>query len=319
MKYMKAFLKTLKLLCIGIVVIFVAVLWRLDVSNSPLHIKTHPDAFHKQFQQRPPVVLVTYADGPSVFFKNQHALLASAADKGFDHIYAFKRSHIDPGFYQRHQKILSQETGAGYWLWKPYFILKVMEQLPEGSLIFYADSGIVFRDNIHKLIEKLQEVSLILVGHGTPAPLKRHLKKEAYPFFRVPLTETILNDENIWAFFIGIKNTEKNREFIKQWLAVCVQPEAIMNEPFDSKNQDPEFSYHQHDQSLLSVIAALRKEDKIVYRRHLFRKEFGITNFHRHPREEFTSPLLESAGVPRWLANVLWNNTIFQWIRKKLN
>ena len=295
---------------------FVVVLFKLDPSTTLVNPLVIPDVRTQEYTPRPPIVLVSYADGPDVFYKNQSALSASAADKGFDIIYNYRRGHMDPHFYAKNKHILTQERGSGYWLWKPYFILKTMNELPDNAIIFYADSGVVLKKPITKILEEMKKYDMVLVGHGRPVPLSHHLKKEAYKVFKIPLSSDVLSQQNVWAFFLCIRNTKENREFVAKWLEACESADAITDVPFDPNNQIPHFSGHQNDQSLLSTFVALDPHKKLIIRRNIMRNEYGIHNFHRHPNHEFTSPLFLMAGMPQWVGTLLWNNVLMEWARK---
>ncbi len=292
------------------------VLFKIDASMSPLSPILTPDAFNNERNTKHLTVLISYADGPQIFYKNQNSLNMSVVDKGFDRIYSYHRSDIDEDFYQKNKHILQQKRGAGFWLWKPYFILKTMQELPNDAIIIYADSGLIFKKPIDAILTNLKEYDTILLTHGKATPLRNHLKKEAYSAFDFPLTEEILNAENIWGFFIVVRNTPKTRAFIQRWLESCQKAEAITDVPFNPEIQEVNFEYHQHDQSLLSPLAAQFPEGIKVIRRNELRKQFGIQNFHRHPEQELMSPLWLQAGIPSFVSTVLWNNYLFQLIRK---
>jgi len=295
------------------------VLFKIDIATSPIPSDIVPEVVSSAYQARDPIILVTYADGPEVFFKNQNALSASAINKGFDHILIYRRGHIDADFYAKNTNILTQKRGAGYWLWKPYFILKTMLASPENAIVVYADSGVIFTQPLGDLFRLLQKTDMILVGHGQPAPLRRHLKKEAQKIFAIEDNQTILNSQNIWAFFMAIRNTPTTRSFVQQWLTLCENEAALTDEPFNSAGQEKEFAHHEHDQSLLSILVAQRPDQKIIIKRNELRNIYGITNFHRHPEEVDTSPLFIAAGLPQWLASALFNNGVIRRIRKIVN
>jgi hypothetical protein len=313
---MKFFKYLLSFFGVGLIILPFYVLFKIDVSQTPVNAQLIPDILQKEYQSRPYVALVTYGDGPPAFFKNQFSLAASAVDKGFDIIYNFRRGHIDDVFYQKNKAILTQPRGAGYWLWKPYFIHKAMQQLPLGSIIVYADSGVIFKHSLSPLLTLLEHHPIVLVGHGSPTPLVKHLKQEAYAAFSPPLKEDILRQQNIWGFFIAVVNTPENQAIIAKWLEVAQHAAALTDTPTDPQVQDPLFESHGHDQSLLSVVVAQHSQNHIIIPRPHLRKDYGIENNHRHPGQEYTSPLFLSAGVPKWLATIVWNNPLFMWIRR---
>ncbi len=309
-------LKILGTACAVLLFIFLWVLVRIDPASSPLTPTTAPEAFDKTHTMRPLVVMLSYADGHPVFFKNQNALDVSAINRGIDAIHTYRRHHMEATFYQQHKGILEQKRGAGYWLWKPYFILKTMAMYPEGALILYADSGVILTQPLTKILEELKTHDRVFVGQGKPVPLRRHLKKEAQIALDIDHNETILSAQNLWAFFMAFRNTAENRAFVKKWLDLCTQQNLLTDAPFEKDKQESDFEFHQHDQSLLSVVAAQHPEKTTIIKKNELRNLFGVTNFHRHPEEESTSPLLLITGMPEWLSNVLFNNPLMRALRR---
>jgi hypothetical protein len=292
-------------------------LFRLDVSIQNIDSELYPSAASNNYSSREPTVLLTYANGPKVFFKNQQAITASAVNRGFNIIMNMNRDFIDPEFYQANRHILDQSGGGGFWLWKPYFILRTMENLPDDTLIFYADSGVIFTKPINKLKQLLQTNDIVLVKHSKSTPLAKHLKKEAYTALGITETSPELNSENIWAFFIAVRNTPKTRDFIRSWLKVCQNADSLTNAPLDKDNQHKSFKWHQHDQALLSVLVAKDPAGKKIITKRDMRKEYGVHNFHRHEEQENESPQLLIAGYHPLISNYLWNNAFIKWLRAK--
>ena len=69
--------------------------------------------------------LVTYADEN---FVEQQKYLHQIHKEGFVH-HPFNRKQLESTkFYKDNKKILDQDKGAGWWLWKPYYILEVLKK-----------------------------------------------------------------------------------------------------------------------------------------------------------------------------------------------
>lgn len=315
-------LKALKFLVLFFLGVMFALLFmttaRVDVSTQDLNPILVPDAFSKNYKPSPPRILFTYGDGHPVFFKNENALIQSAINKGFDITMAFHRSHMDAAFYAKNKHILEQLRGAGYWLWKPYFLLNAMRNAPEGTLIAYADSGVVFKKDIADLLPLLEKTPIILVGQGKPVPLRHHLKMEVRHMLSMSKDDKRLDAQNIWGFFILLQNTPQTRAIIQSWLDLCERKGAITDEPFDPKIQEEGFEFHQHDQSLLSVIISEHPSMVTIIPKDVLRKQYGIVNVHRHPERESYSSMYEGVGIPSMIANVIFNNPLIRGIRKLL-
>lgn len=88
-------------------------------------------------------VLINFAQN---IWYNAQKLNSSTGIKygGFSHVYQHSLDDIDPGYVEEHQHILSQQRGAGYWLWKPYIIYKNLIELRDDDVLLYCDSGARF-------------------------------------------------------------------------------------------------------------------------------------------------------------------------------
>jgi hypothetical protein len=68
----------------------------------------------------------------------------------------------DRQFVARNRHILNHERGSGYWLWKPYILLKELYLASEGDIIIYSDAAVNFVENITHLIRLTQNQDVIV-------------------------------------------------------------------------------------------------------------------------------------------------------------
>lgn len=315
--------KLLRLLKYGFILyvfIFLAdstlMLFRSDISLQSINHSTNQDYGLKEYKSRPPVYLISYASGHEVFFKNQNTLSYSALNKGIDHIFQFRKSHIDPVFYQKNKAILDVKTGAGYWLWKPYFISKMLHEIPENSILIFTDSSLVFYKPITKILDLLRNHDIILLQDGCPrkgfGTIGQRTKRELLQLLNMD-TQEIRQQTGNWACLYIFKNTARSRKFADRWLAISQDPKALNPTLLDPTIQHPEFVCHGSDQSTAGLIAQQMKEDIIFIHSDMLR-EFGIQNVHRHPDRQFMSTLpyiFRSFQI----SNFTYNSKIIQKIR----
>lgn len=315
---MSKFLMMIKNIVLTLILLFMGlctiIIFRLDDSVTKIDSEITKEIANSGLAPRPPLVLVSYADGQPIFFQNQNALVQSAADKGFDEIYQFKRSTIDKSFWEQNENILKQPSGAGFWIWKPYLILRTMQRLPEDSVIVYADGAVVFTKPIGELLKLLQNSDIIFGEDGRI--LSEQLKKEAYGAFEVALSPQILGSKVPQADFIIVKNTVGAKQLIQKWLQLCTKEEILTDTPFDPKNQSPNFGWHSADQAILGVLTTLYNDKILILPKDKLRDEYGVKNFHRKKHREFSSPLWLIAGMPDLLSRAIWNSELLMWIRK---
>ena len=147
-------------------------------------------------------VFITYAEGS--FIKNQLFALNMAMKRGkFDSAVGYSREDIDSQFYLDNYSILKATKGAGYWLWKPYFIYKALNELNDGDILFYADAGSFFRNDINIIIDKLSVYNQDVIA------------------FYLPLIEIQWTKQEL------IKNMECNKSYYKRPLHKSTQRGSV--------------------------------------------------------------------------------------------
>jgi hypothetical protein len=84
--------------------------------------------------------LATYGD--SLYKDIKASFVQSAvASSFFDVIHEFSETDIDEVFFTNIYSPLRKKRGGGYWIWKPYFVKKVLDEIPVGDILFYCDAG----------------------------------------------------------------------------------------------------------------------------------------------------------------------------------
>ena len=76
----------------------------------------------------------------------------------FTDVIPHTEKNLDQEFWKKHAKFMNQQKnqirGFGYWLWKPYIIMKRLAELNDGDFLVYTDVGCVFNpDGLPRLRE----------------------------------------------------------------------------------------------------------------------------------------------------------------------
>ncbi len=195
-----------------------------------------------------PVWLVSFAHG-DVYVSNQRVLVNSGLNKCVQHSLQYSKKDIDNSYYMKHKDILDESRGAGYWLWKPYLILKSLESIPENDYLLYMDSGAVIRKPVDQLIDELSGNNVILFENYHTN--KKYIKREVLQYFDFD-NEIIRNKPQLVATFIFIKNNEDSRRFIREWLRISEHKNLINDSK--SSNEYKDFIDHRHDQAIISLL-----------------------------------------------------------------
>jgi hypothetical protein len=264
-------------------------LYQTDISLSPTAIQRNPN----------PVYLISYADGPTVFHKNQNTLAASAINKGVDFIFMYGRHHLPNEFLEKNKFILSHKQGAGFWLWKPWVILNTLEQAPENAIVIYLDSGFLISSHLQPLLESMGEKPMLFVKHDDLGTTIQSVTQKHTLTTMECTTESCLQGDHIWAAVNVYKNTPKTRAFVKRWLSWCQMPQVIMQTdlfnaadfPKDHLEKANGFVHHHHDEAILSVLCHQNPENLMILPLSQMNQMRILRWHHRHPSRESESLL----------------------------
>lgn len=210
-------------------------------------------------------ILFNYAHNR--FLKSQEYCTKTAYEiGGFDKVYQFRFNDIDDDFKNKNTFILSQWRGAGYWIWKYYFALRLLndDSIEENSYIFYADSGSHFIDRIDHLIEAMdRDKEPIMTFRGN------HMsyiwtKRDMFLLMDADEPKYTHTAQRGGGWFLFKKN-DYCRNFFKECLKYACDPRIITDIPNQLGVPNyPGFMDHRHDESLISVMA--KKYELFPYR-----------------------------------------------------
>jgi hypothetical protein len=232
-----------------------------------------------------PVYLISYADGPEIYKKNQAGLVQSSLNKGFSHFINYRKQHLSSEFKQENEEILSMKRGAGFWLWKPWVILHTLESAPENAIIVYADSGFVFKKPVQELINLAKQHDIVLIEYDdikTYGTIEKRVQRITLDLMKAD-NKSMRQKPTLWAAFGVFKNNEKTRTFVKEWLLHCKDKRKITDTPHPVLKEHAGFSSHSHDQAILSILAHQNASGIYLYPDSQFNGNF-VTWHHRSDR-----------------------------------
>lgn len=210
--------------------------------------------------------LISYADNR--FLKQQRNLKVSA--KIFApgvNLREYSPDSIDEVFYERNKKILSAKKGGGYWLWKPYIILRTLKEMEYGDVLLYMDSGSILVKNAGRLFESLEAIDQDVVGFETPFLEKEYTKSATIEAILADCDEEnkagIIEDNQVQATFQFVRKSDSSMNFYSKLLELS-ENEHLICDGQSEKGEVDSFVAHRHDQSIFSLL--YRKYGYIAYR-----------------------------------------------------
>jgi len=219
----------------------------------------------------------------------------------FDVVKGFSPDDLEPEWKEAHKEILSVSRGGGLWLWKPYLVLKMLQEMQEGDFLFYADSGTFFVRSPKYIFESMANEDVWVTD--TPLIEKQFTKPSL--FSRMGCEEKKFTDtRQIQATFIGVRKTVATMRLIEEWYTLCADYDCLTPEEKSATYPDY-YVAHREDQSILSLLCKKYginpHQDPTQYSKYEFVYCRENWQYQLNPRREYPiSILLHRTGNVSW-------------------
>lgn len=251
------------------------------------------------------------------FIKAQKLNTKTAYRGGVDRVFAFSESNIDSAFYEKNVKILSAVRGNGYWLWKPYFIDKVLSEVAYGDWIVYSDSGLYYQNNLREYFCTLEQQNIDSVCQKQSYREAWYTKRDAFVIMGLDAPEYV-NTSQRAAGVVAFKKNEKNMQMVKEWLYYA-QDERVITDISNTCGLDNYigFSGHRHDQSIFSLLSKKYNVTcDLIFEDFSKRKTSkAISCYHHTGHGSVFSIMVHRKIDPYWLKLVKWGGPYWKMVK----
>lgn len=180
-----------------------------------------------------------------------------------DCLHAWTQARLEQdGFIDRHPELFPNSTGFGWYAWKPYIILRALQDADEGDLVIYQDTG---RREPVLISRSLREWDAYLAERGLPGvagvripdwgPNRLWTKQSAFRTLGLqgPRYEDAPQIQASWSVWRKSAQTEA---FVGEWAELC-QRLDLVGGPLENGPEGEVSGFHEHrwDQSLLTLLA----------------------------------------------------------------
>jgi len=199
-------------------------------------------------------ILISYGNDP--YKRSLDLLEKSSLEKGkVEKFIRYTREWLETtDFYFKNRYILDNPRGNGFFIWKPYIILKTMESLDEGDIVMYSDAAVEIIDDLSPLFQLAEDKDRVIFEIAGGHINKTWTKRDCFILLNCD-EEAYWNDLQLTATFSLWKKTEENIAFLKEYLRYLRDPRIVTDDPnMCGKPNFLEFRDHRHDQSVLSIL-----------------------------------------------------------------
>jgi hypothetical protein len=166
----------------------------------------------------------------------------------------------DSEFWNKHGNFISNnKRGYGYWLWKPYIILKTMEQMEDGDILLYLDCGCEVdyrkKKEFLSLFDQVKK-DYIIGTHGLhPGWFEREWNKKDLLIHMDMLNNDIINSVHRQGGTNMFLKSDKTFNLVKEWYQIACSDNYHYIDDSPSREPNlPSFKEHRHDQSIFSLL-----------------------------------------------------------------
>jgi len=202
--------------------------------------------------------LISYGD--EKFARQREFFRASAiASSFFDKIKIFTRDDIGSEFEEQVHETLQLSRGGGYWLWKPYFVKKVLDSLESDDVLVYCDAGCMInsegKERFNQYLEMLNDTETGTIDFELPHKEYEYTKQEAFDYFKS--SADIINSNQIMATVVILRKCAHSVMLVDKWYETACNNPFLFTDDLTVPPKHQEFISNRYDQSVFSII---RKE-----------------------------------------------------------
>jgi hypothetical protein len=185
------------------------------------------------------------------FFNSQSLGLKSATNFGFDSV-GYTESNLDKDFVSKNINILSNTRGSGYWLWKPYIILDMLNKINDGDYLIYMDAGANLISDPTSYLEMIDSKGVL--AFSMVQKTSKWTKGDC--FFEInKINKDDWKDANqLQGTYVFFRKCEYSMSFVQKWLSLCEKENLITDQPNINMNNFVDFIDHRHDQAIFSLL-----------------------------------------------------------------
>ena len=235
----------------------------------------------KKLKEKRNIYFLTYGD--ENYKVSSKRLVREARRFGcFREIYSCNKKDLDQQFKLQFKDVLNQRRGAGYWIWKPYLINKYLKRINKGDILVYLDAGCSINkkgfNRFCEYIKMLDNSDQGIISFDLTHPENLYTNKACFKYFKYKN-----RDRNKGQLLAGILIMKKNDLICKQinlWLKTVYENVNLFTDKL-TNNENKNFKFHRHDQSVFSLI---RKQfNPLIIKDETFFEDFNSDKARKYP------------------------------------
>jgi hypothetical protein len=203
------------------------------------------------------IIGISYASRQFAARQEQFRVEAEASGY-FDEVTMYSENDIASAFKKRHGDVWNQPRGGGYWIWKPYVILKTLRDMRENDILAYIDGGCTlcctdaakkrFGEYVTAVNDSSQGVLRMRLTHKEGKYTNKRLFTFCEEYFG-KAQEDFAETMQLVGGIMVIRKTEFAMKFFETVMDILEKDDKLITDMYNGPGEQ-----HRHDQSLLSLV-----------------------------------------------------------------
>ena len=233
---------------------------------------------------------ISYASGN---FKNRYEVIDKLGNecRFFNEFKCFNETDIDNDFKEKYKEVWNMsQRGGGYWIWKPYIISKMLEQINDNDIIVYIDSGCHInitpesKIRFNDYIEMINNSNSGLLRFQLTHLEQNFTNKNTIEYFKnkfninnIKMDEYLDNFQLVGGIQI-IRKTQFTINFFNKVLEILNDDMNLFTDKYTLHNEK-----HRHDQSIMSLLYKCINGDLVIDDETCFEEGFDSEKAKQYP------------------------------------
>jgi hypothetical protein len=201
---------------------------------------------------------VFFSYGDEKYKNSKNRIKLEAENSGFfDKINIFSRQDISDDFLEKTTPFIDHPRGGGYWLWKPFFLKKLFDEINDGDIVIYADAGCHInangRNRFEYLIELLDLNPCGILGYRIQ-PEDEYTNEKVFEHFSIEKNDWIRNSRQLMATILYLKKCPNTTNIVNEYYETAIKFPNLFSDDYNEYKKTAVFKDHRHDQSILSIL-----------------------------------------------------------------
>jgi len=199
--------------------------------------------------------LISYGD--DAFIIQREFFRQTAIASGFfDESKVFTREDIEPQFIKQVYGTLQMRRGGGYWIWKPYFVKRMLDSIALDDILIYCDAGCMINTSGGKRFDEYIDM-LVAAETGTidfelPHKEYEYTKQEVFNYFDA--SDEIIDSDQIMATIVVLRKCPHTIRLVELWYEAAIDNPFLFTDELIILPQHKDFVANRYDQSVFSII-----------------------------------------------------------------